>query len=89
MVVVLAGLLFSLAASAVTTDPCCGSVPIQQLNYNAFTSGICQFDPSLGQLQSVTLTAEACGYATRYLTNGDPISGGGRLHRYPRRKSDN
>jgi len=72
MAVVLAGLLFCLSASAVTTEPCCGTVPIQQLNYITSTS-VCQFDPSLGTLQSVTVSVDACGYASRDLTNQDPI----------------
>lgn len=76
MVVVLAGLLFSLSASAVITDPCCGSVDLRQVNYGASTSGICQFDPSLGTLKSVTITGDAFGYATRDLTNQDPIQTG-------------
>ena len=72
MAVVLMGLLFSLSASAITTEPSCGVVPIQQLNYITSTQ-VDKFDSSLGELQSVTVDVEACGYATRVLTNEDPI----------------
>ena len=75
LTVVLLGLLFSLSASAVITDPSCGIVPIQKLNY-INTTQVDKFDSSLGDLKSVTVTVDACGYASRLLTNLDPISGG-------------
>ena len=75
MAVVLAGLLFSLSASAVITNPSCGVVPIQQLNYIT-TTQVDKFDSSLGQLQSVTVTVNACGRGSRTLTNEDQIPTG-------------
>ena len=72
MAVVLIGLLFSLSGSAVIINPPCGEVPIQQLNYQKFTE-VDKFDSSLGDLKSVKVTVTACGYASRVLTNEDPI----------------
>jgi hypothetical protein len=70
MVVVLAGLLFSLPALAATTPESCGVVPIQQLTYTTSTQ-IDKFDQSLGTLQSVTVTAQACGYLSDWLESND------------------
>ena len=70
MAVVLAGLLFSLSASAATTDPSCGVVPIQKLTYTT-TTNVDKFDQNLGTLQSVTVTAESCGYLNNWLESGD------------------
>ncbi|MBK7387018.1 MAG: choice-of-anchor E domain-containing protein [Methanothrix sp.] len=75
MATLLIGLLLSFSASAETTPPSCGEVPIQQLNY-AKTAEVDKFDPSLGELKSVTITVEACGYAWRTLTNQDKIPTG-------------
>jgi len=75
MATVLIGLLLSFSASAETTPPSCGIVPIQQLNYND-KAEVDKFDPSLGELKSATITVEACGYAWRTLKNQDPISTG-------------
>ena len=75
MAVVLAGLLFSMSASAVIIAPSCGVVPIQQLNYIT-TTQVDKFDSSLGELQSVTVTVDACGHGSRTLTNEDQIPTG-------------
>ena len=47
MAVVLAGLLFSMSASAAIINPPCGEVPIQQLTYTT-TTQIDKFDATLG-----------------------------------------
>jgi len=75
MAVVLAGLLFCLSVSAqecdpVTTDPGCGVVPIQQLNY-ATTTQIPKFDTTLGTLLEVRMTAQACGRISAELDSED------------------
>ena len=70
MAVVLAGLLFSLSASAATTPESCGVVPVQQLTYTT-TTQVDKFDQSLGTLQSVTVTAQACGYLSDWLESND------------------
>jgi hypothetical protein len=75
MATVLIGLLLSFSASAETIAPPCGMVPIQQVNY-AKTVEVDKFDPSLGELKSVTITVDACGYGWRTLTNQDKISTG-------------
>ncbi|MGB4086193.1 SdrD B-like domain-containing protein [Methanothrix sp.] len=72
MATVLIGLLLSFSASAETIAPPCGTVPIQQLNY-VKKAEIEKFDPSLGELKSVTITVDAFGYAWRTLKNQDPI----------------
>jgi len=70
MAVVLAGLLFSLSASAIETPESCGIVPVQQLTYTTSTQ-VDKFDENLGTLQSVTITAQACGYLNNWLESGD------------------
>jgi hypothetical protein len=70
MAVVLTGLLFSLSASAATTAESCGVVPIQQLTYTT-TTQVDKFDTNLGTLQSVTITAESCGYLSNWLESQD------------------
>jgi hypothetical protein len=81
MATVLIGLLLSFSASAETTPPSCGEVPIQQLNY-VKTAEVDKFDPSLGELKSVTITVKACGYAWRTLKNQDPIPTGVDYHAF-------
>ncbi len=70
MAVVLAGLLFSLSASAEIITPACGEVALRQLNFGTTTS-FDKFDPSLGNLNTVTLDTQACAQGSRILTNLD------------------
>ncbi len=72
MAVVLTGLLFSLSASALTYKPPCGELPIRQLNYVNSTQ-VDKFDPSLGELKSVTLDVDTCGYLWRIIDSEDPF----------------
>ncbi len=70
MAVVLAGLLFSLSVSAEVITPACGEVALRQLNFGTTTS-FDKFDPSLGNLNTVTLDTQACAQGSRTLTNED------------------
>jgi hypothetical protein len=70
MAVVLAGLLFSLSASALTTPQVCNSIPITQLSWTK-SLDIPKFDHTLGTLKEVILTEEGCGYLTRELDSED------------------
>jgi len=70
MAVVLTGLLFSLSASAILTDPSCGIVPVQKLNY-ATSTQVDKFDSTLGELKSVIINGEACGNISRDISSED------------------
>jgi hypothetical protein len=79
MAVVLAGLIFSLSASAqtgcpdpVTTDEECFGVPMTAAGGQVFNGQIPKFDSSLGTLISAKLTTQACTVLTYRIDSEDP-----------------
>lgn len=81
MAVVLAGLLFSLSASAqiactcddpITTQKVRVEVPIQKTSFD-IAKDIPKFDSSLGCLQSVKLTSQSCGFVWTEVDNEDTM----------------
>ena len=78
--VVLAGLLFSLSASAQigcpeekTTDPACFKVDMVVASGQSYVGYIPKFDSSLGTLTSAKLTVRACAASTFEVDSEDPL----------------